>query len=194
MRAIPFLLGMLGALASPATGAERPLWYECQGMAFGYVLRQGDTIDFYNRWFNCPRLRVKERFTSTTKLGNDVVSTQDVMVVDNQDHKGSCPFQVMVWTPMGESTQAKGVPGYVEFEGFENLEAYRQEKISPGSTNPFGCAAFLVDAHRRPQLIRPKGPHGRSVREQQRAIAAALPQARGARTGAPSGTRQQEPS
>ncbi|MFG6447423.1 hypothetical protein ACG0Z6_04095 [Roseateles sp. BYS180W] len=189
---VPALL--LALLLAPTAQAERPLWYECQGMAFGYVLRQGDTIDFYNRWFNCPRLRITGRFDSEVTLGDGSMAKQEVLTVDNRGHEASCPYQVMTLTPDWIDEPISGPPTLYGFRAFGDMSQREQHLRDPGSVSFFSCTAIQIDAHRRPQLIRPEGPHGRNVREQQRAIAAALPQARGARTGAPSGTRQQEPS
>ncbi|MFG6447424.1 hypothetical protein ACG0Z6_04100 [Roseateles sp. BYS180W] len=189
---VPALL--LALLLAPAAQAERPLWYECQGMAFGYVLRQGDTIDFYNYAFNCPRLRITHSAVASVEKLSNPAARQEVLTVDNHGHEASCPYQVMTLTPSWFGDAEVGPPPFYSFAAYATLEQLEQERRGLGDGNFFSCSAYSIGINGVPQLIRPEGPHGRSIREQKRAIAAALRQARGARTGMPSGTRQQEPS
>ncbi|MFG6447422.1 hypothetical protein ACG0Z6_04090 [Roseateles sp. BYS180W] len=173
---VPALL--LALLLAPAAQAERPLWYECQGMTFGYVLRQGDTIDFYNRWFNCPRLRITGRFDSEVTLGDGSMAKQEVLTVDNRGHEASCPYRVMALAPIWFADPPAGPPPMQSFEAYGSLEEREQEAKHPGTVGYFSCASYSIGTNGVPQLIRPEGPHGRSIREQKMAIAAAIKRGR----------------
>ncbi|TDM05878.1 MAG: hypothetical protein C4K60_14380 [Ideonella sp. MAG2] len=157
--------------ATPLSHAAPDRWYECQGRTFGYVQKSAQTLDFYNLYYNCPKLRILSRKTVAVQ-GSNHPRSMEILVVDNRAHQQSCPFQVFGWTPIGPDQVLPEPPSAISFDGFKDLAELESVQNKVGVSDSFSCSAYLVDAHRYPHIVQPHSKHARSVRTQLRDRAA----------------------
>lgn len=172
------------AIVTPSH-AQLDRWYECQGRSFGYVQLSAGSIDFYNLYFNCPRLRIVGRTAVVTRTQP---RTTQLLVVDNRSVRRDCPFSVFAWSAVGDAGPPP--PVAIDLHAYEDMAQFERIDAGVGVNDAFSCAAYRVDGDGPPQIVPPQGRHARSVRDQLRERAArrrlsAPPAAAAPRTPAP---------
>lgn len=162
-------LAALALAVGTPSQAQLDRWYECQGRSFGYVQLSARSIDFYNLYFNCPRLVILSRRSVMTRTQP---RTTELLVVDNRSARRDCPFTVFAWSAVGGSGPPPQPPVAIDLHAYEDMAQFERIDAGVGVNEAFSCAAYLVDGDGPPQIVPPQGRHARSVRDQLRDRAA----------------------